>query len=83
MTMHGADVSFTNSPQSVVAAWKSNDRGQAVIAALSVAFFLMIFPACASSGFRRAWRAELDSGGRSGDGRFRTQSANIWRNEDE
>jgi hypothetical protein len=83
MTMHGANVSFTNSPQSVAAAWKSDERGQTVLAALSIVFFLLIFPASASPGFRRAWWAMLDSGGRPGDGRFRTQSANIRENEDE
>ena len=65
MTMHGANVSFTNSPHSVVAAWKSNERGQTVIAALSIIFFLLIFPASASPSFRQAWLAMLDSGDRS------------------
>ena len=67
MAMHGDGVSFTNSPQSVVDAWESNERGQIVVTALAIIFCLLIFPACVSSGFRRAWWAMLDSGDRSAE----------------
>ncbi len=49
--------SFRNSPEHVVDAWKGRRRSMLVISLLSLVGFLLVFPALASKGFRKAWWA--------------------------